>query len=114
MLTKDVSTDFWKTEVTDIYVRDDGNGNFNPVNDFSNALSNNGQDWIVFQEDAEREDDDHLCTTSSTTGIHCSKIKCVVRRALENNDPDDMQFKPDASSPNKMTFTKARSWIMLN
>ena len=109
-LTKDVSTDYWQTTVKDVYVRTEGT----TTDDFSNSFSNNGQDWEVNTEDVNRAENDHLCTASSTSDLQCSKIKCVVRRALSNSDADDMQFKPDASSPNKMTFPKLKSWLMLN
>ena len=77
-LQKEVSTDYWKTTVKDVYVRTTGT----TVDDFGNSLENKGQDWFVETVDKEREDNDHLCSSSATSDLQCDKIKCVVRRAL--------------------------------
>lgn len=110
-LVKDVSTDYWKTTVKDVYVRGGVDGTV--TDDFSNASTNKGQDWFVDTEDKDRESG-HLCTGSALSDIQCASIKCIVRRALTNADADDMQFKPDTAQVNKMTFPKLKSWIMLN
>ena len=55
-----------------------------PAEDFNNAIANNGKDWLVYTQDKDRPEDDNLCTSSSETDIKCSKIKCVIRRALKN------------------------------
>ena len=117
-LKKDVSTDYWITTAKDMYVRMTTSNNAQveaaPAEDFNNAIANNGKDWLVYTQDKDRPEDDNLCTSSSETDIKCSKIKCVIRRALKNQDPDDMQFAPDDAAVNKMTFDKNKSWIMLN
>lgn len=114
-LTKETASDYWKTTVKDIYVRNSAGGAENaPADDYNNAIANDGKDWIVYTEDKDRAEGDNLCTASNETDIKCSKIKCVVRRQLQNQDPDDMQFKPDDAAVNKMTFEVKKSWIMLN
>jgi len=44
----------------------------------------------------------------------CSKIKCVARRKLITDDKDDMQFKPDTATPNTMSFSATKSYVLLN
>ena len=44
----------------------------------------------------------------------CSKIKCILRREMDTNDPDDFAFAPSASNTPVMTFPEGRSYILLN
>ena len=117
-LKKDVSTDYWITTAKDMYVRKQASPNETldaaVAEDFNNAIANNGKDWFAYTEDKNRAEGDNLCTPSDETDIKCKKIKCVIRRALTNQDPDDMQFKPDDAAVNKMQFKTKNCWIMMN
>ena len=94
-LTKQLTTEFWDTTTKDIYVRG-ADASAAPADDFNNSVELDGQDWILYQGDADRADGDHLCTTSVDTakGIQCDKIRCIVRRKMVTEDPDDMVFEP--------------------
>ena len=80
-------------------------------------VENDGQDWFVFEADADRADDDHLCTTSadSAKGISCDTIKCIVRRKMVTEDPDDAIFDlSGATTELKMTIPWGYSYILMN
>ena len=62
-LTKQLTTVYWDTTTKDIYVR--GTVTTDAVDDYNNSVESNGQDWFVFEADSERNEEDHLCTTSS-------------------------------------------------
>ena len=91
-MQKQSTTDYWDVTTTDFYVRDDGTNTYNsdPVEDYNNSIPNDGQDWFVYETDANRET--NLCTASST--FQCDKIRCIARREMTNDDPDDMDFLP--------------------
>ena len=98
-LTKQLTTEFWDTTTKDIYVRGDTAASATPADDFNNSVELDGQDWFLYQGDADREDGDHLCEASSKAarGIQCDKIRCIVRRKMVTEDPDDMVFEPGNS-----------------
>jgi hypothetical protein len=84
-----------------MYVRDD---TLDPIADFNNAIEYDGDDWFEFISDSEREEGDHLCTSSSGSGYQCSKIKCIVRRRMVTEDADDFSFAPTAAANAGMEF----------
>ena len=58
--------------------------------DSNNSVESDGQDWFVAVQDAERDDEDHLCGTASVIdGYNCSSIRCVARRPMKTNDSYD-------------------------
>ena len=64
---KSSTTDYWDVTTSDMYVRDDSNGTpseSDPVVDFNNTIENDGQDWFVYETDANRVD--NLCTADAT------------------------------------------------
>ena len=69
----------------------------------------------MYQADDEREDGDHLCTDSTLTakGIQCDKIRCIVRRKMLTEDPDDMNFVPGSAGV-AMNMPSGYSYIMMN
>ena len=72
-LTKSVTSDYWTTAVSDLYVRPqtgETNDQATARTDFTGTAVLKGQNWFVFQQDEERENG-HLCTTSAQTGILC-------------------------------------------
>ena len=75
--SKSATTDYWDVSVVDVYARSDTNEDCSTAsdittnNDFNNSVENDGQDWFVFETDAERADDDHLCT-QNTAGTACT------------------------------------------
>jgi len=90
-MEKQLTTSYWDVTSVDMYVRDETTG---AVADFNNSVENDGDDWFEYEQDENREDG-HLCTgASSSTGFQCSKIKCILRRKMTTEDPDDMQFAP--------------------
>ena len=79
--TKSATTDYWDVSVIDVYARSDTNADceddsgvaatdISTNSDFNNSVENDGQDWFVFETDADRADDDHLCT-ENTAGTAC-------------------------------------------
>lgn len=116
-LSKQLTTDFWDTTTKDIYVRGTDVATATAADDFNNAVELNGQDWFVFEADAVRADDDHLCTTSSDSakGISCDTIKCIVRRKMVTEDPDDTIFDLSGTTTElKMTIPYGYSYILMN
>jgi len=87
-LEKQLTTDYWDTTTKDIYVRT--TVDTAAVDDYNNAVVLDGQDWFVMEADADRDDDDHLCTTGTDDGIACSKIRCTIRRLMLTEDADDI------------------------
>jgi len=82
------------------------------ASDFNNAVELEGQDWFVFETDRERES--RLCTTAGSGDYQCSKIKCVLRRRMTTEDPDDFSFVPTSSTDATMTFPAGKSYLLLN
>ena len=85
------------------------------VEDYNNSVELNGQDWFVFEADSDRNEDDHLCTTSQETakGYACDTIRCIVRRKMVTEDLDDFSFSPgDAGTT--MTIPAGYSYILMN
>ena len=69
----------------------------------------------MYQGDDERDETDHLCTDSelSAKGIQCDKIRCIVRRKMLTEDPDDMKFEPGSAGVS-MKMPAGYSYIMMN
>ena len=111
-LEKQLTTDYWDTTTKDIYVRT--TKDTAAVDDYNNSVENDGQDYFVFQADADREDADHLCTTSTTDGVACDSIRCIVRRKMITEDPDDFTFAPTDATFGDMTFPGGYSYILMN
>ena len=112
-----MTTDYWETTVKDLYVRGvDANSVENaPREDFNNQVENDGKDWFVFAQDEEREDGDGLCTADDATVYACKKIRCILRRRMQNSDPDDMQFAPSGNAgDNTMGIPAYKSYIQVN
>lgn len=105
MITRPTAADALVSETVDDAPKDDNQ----PTKD------REGKNWFVFEQDEELEED-NLCTTSSTAGIQCDKIKCVMRRKMKTDDDDDMWFVPDGTANNqvKMEFPKGKSYLQIN
>ena len=112
-LTKQLTTDYWDTTTKDIYVRT--TATTAAVDDYNNSVELNGQDWFVYEADADRNEEDHLCTTSGDTakGIQCDKIKCTVRRKMVTEDLDDFSFSP-GDTGTYMHIPAGYSYILMN
>ena len=121
-VSKQATTQYWDTTVSDLYVRavtaDVAQTSETALTavDYNNSVSTNGQDWFVYEPDSSRNDDDHLCTSSSTSGIECSQIRCVARRKMVTEDSDDHSFTPTDSDTNAdyMNFPAYHSYILFN
>ena len=126
ILEKQLTTDYWDTTTTDLYVRtstvDDAATTYSnavPVDDYNNSVELDGQDWFVYQQDADRDYNadgttDNLCTASTKDGYACDTIKCVIRRKMVTDDADDFSFTPTEGDSVIMTFPTGFSYIMMN
>lgn len=112
-LTKQLTTQYWDTTTKDIYVRD--TATTAAVDDYNNSVELDGQDWFVFEADADRNEADHLCLTSAETakGYQCDEIKCTVRRKMITEDLDDFSFSP-GDTGTTMIIPSGYSYIMMN
>lgn len=76
------------------------------------GIPSGGQDWFVRIQDSDREGD-HLCQ-GSEEGYECARLRCVVSRALANEDSNDMSFAPTAANSVKMVIMAPFSYILFN
>ena len=109
-MSKSSTSSNWNVSAKDLYVRT--SADTLAEEDFNNAVALDGQDWFVYETDAES--DSSLCTTKGSGVYQCSKIKCKLRRRMTTSDADDFSFVPTSSSVAYMTFPAGKSYIEMN